>query len=42
MLKEQGRLRYAGMYEVSYNSFIKFNNGSLELPFNDVDGWGMA
>jgi len=36
-LKEQGRLRYAGMYEVSHNSFIKFNNGSLELPFNDVD-----
>lgn len=29
MLKEQGRLRYAGMYEVSHNSFIKFNNGSL-------------
>ena len=37
MLKEQGRLRYAGMYEVSHNSFIKFNNGSIELPFNDVD-----
>lgn len=37
MLKEQGRLRYAGMYEVSHNSFIKFSNGSLELPFNDVD-----
>lgn len=37
MLKEQGRLRYAGMYEVSHNSFIKFNNGSLELPFNDID-----
>lgn len=36
-LKEQGRLRYAGMYEVSHNSFIKFNNGSLELPFNDID-----
>lgn len=37
MLKEQGRLRYAGMYEVSHNSFIKFNNGSLELSFNDID-----
>lgn len=37
MLKEQGRLRYAGMYEVSHNSFIKFYNGSLELPFNDID-----
>lgn len=37
MLKEQGRLRYAGMYEVSHNSFVKFNNGSLELPFNDID-----
>ena len=36
ILKEQGRLRYAGMYEVSHNSFIKFNNGSLELPFNDI------
>lgn len=36
-LKEQGRLRYAGMYEVSHNSFIKFNNGSLEVTFNDVD-----
>ena len=37
ILKEQGRLRYAGMYEVSHNSFIKFNNGSIELPFNDID-----
>ena len=37
MLKEQGRVRYAGMYEVSLNSFIKFNNGSLDLPFSDVD-----
>lgn len=37
VLKEQGRIRYAGMYDVSYNSFIKFNNGSLEIPFNDID-----
>lgn len=37
MLKDQGRLRYAGMFEVSHNSFKKFNNGSVELPFNDID-----
>lgn len=36
LLKDQGRLRYAGMYEVSLNSFKKFNNGSVELPFNDI------
>ena len=36
MLKEQGRLRYAGMYEVSLNSFIKYA-GSLDIPFSDVD-----
>lgn len=36
MLKEQGRLRYAGMYEVSYNSFVKYA-GSLDIPFSDVD-----
>lgn len=36
LLKEQGRLRYAGMYEVSLNSFIKYA-GSLDIPFSDVD-----
>lgn len=36
MLKEQGRLRYAGMYEVSLNSFIKYA-GTLDIPFNDID-----
>lgn len=36
MLKEQGRLRYAGMYEVSYNSFVKYA-GSLDIPFSDID-----
>lgn len=36
MLKEQGRLRYAGMYEVSYNSLIKYA-GSLDIPFEDID-----
>lgn len=36
ILKEQGRLRYAGMYEVSINSFIKYA-GSLDIPFSDVD-----
>lgn len=36
LLKEQGRLRYAGMYEVSLNSLIKFA-GALDIPFNDID-----
>lgn len=36
MLKEQGRLRYAGMYEVSLNSFVKYA-GTLDIPFNDID-----
>jgi site-specific recombinase xerD len=36
ILKEQDRLRYAGMYEVSLNSFIKYA-GSLDIPFSDVD-----
>ncbi len=36
MLKEQGRLRYAGMYEVSYNSFLKYA-GTLDIPFEDID-----
>ena len=35
-LKDQGRLRYAGMYEVSYNSFVKYA-GTLDIPFSDVD-----
>ena len=35
-LKSENRIRYAGMYEVSYNSFIKFN-GHLDIPFADVD-----
>lgn len=35
-LKEQGRYRYAGMYEVSISSFLKYA-GSLDIPFNDID-----
>ncbi len=35
-LKEQNRLRYAGMYEVSLNSFKKYV-GSLDIPFSDID-----
>lgn len=35
-LKSENRVRYAGMYEVSYNSFIKFNS-HLDIPFDDVD-----
>ena len=35
-LKKENRLRYAGMYEVSYNSFIKFNK-YLDIPFSDID-----
>lgn len=36
LLKEQGRLRYAGMYEVSLNSFKKYA-GTLDIPFSDID-----
>lgn len=36
LLKEQGRIRYAGMYEVSLNSFIKYA-GNLDIPFSDID-----
>lgn len=36
LLREQGRVRYAGMYDVSFNSFVKYA-GSLDIPFNDVD-----
>lgn len=38
-LKNENRLRYAGMYEISYNSFIKFAK-HLDIPFYDIDvGW---
>lgn len=36
MLKEQGRLRYAGMFEISLNSFIKYA-GCLDITFDDVN-----
>lgn len=35
-LKKEKRIRYAGMLEVSYNSFIKFNK-HLDIPFFDID-----
>ena len=35
-LKDEHRVRYAGMYEVSYNSFVKFNR-HLDIPFSDID-----
>ena len=35
-LKNEKRLRYAGMFEVSYSSFIKFNK-HLDIPFSDID-----
>ena len=35
-LKKENRLRYAGMYEISYNSFIKFNK-HLDIPFSGID-----
>ena len=35
-LKDEKRLRYAGMFEVSYSSFIKFNK-HLDIPFSDID-----
>ncbi len=35
-LKKENRIRYAGMYEVSYNSFIKFAK-HLDIPFSDID-----
>ena len=34
-LKSENRLRYAGMYDVSYNSFVKFA-GHLNIPFSDI------
>lgn len=38
-LKRENRVRYAGMYHISYNSFIKFNK-HLDIPFIDIDtGW---
>lgn len=36
LLRDQGRYRYAGMYDVSLNSFVKYA-GSLDIPFNDID-----
>lgn len=36
VLREQGRVRYAGMYEVSLNSFIKYAR-NLDIPFSDID-----
>ena len=35
-LKKENRIRYADMYEISYNSFIKFNK-HLDIPFSDID-----
>ena len=35
-LKKEKRVRYAGMFEVSYNSFIKFNK-HLDIPFSDIN-----
>lgn len=35
-LKRESRVRYAGMYQVSYNSFVKFNK-HLDIPFIDID-----
>ena len=35
-LKKEKRIRYAGMFEVSYSSFIKFNK-HLDIPFSDID-----
>lgn len=35
-LKKEGRVRYAGMFKVSYSSFIKFNR-HLDIPFSDID-----
>ena len=35
-LKKENRIRYAGMFEVSYSSFIKFNK-HLDIPFSDID-----
>ena len=36
VLKNESRLRYAGMFEVSYSSFLKFNK-HLDIPFSDID-----
>ena len=35
-LQKEDRIRYAGMFEVSYSSFIKFNK-HLDIPFSDID-----
>ncbi|WP_369897461.1 phage integrase SAM-like domain-containing protein [Bacteroides faecichinchillae] len=35
-LQKESRIRYAGMCEVSYSSFIKFNK-HLDIPFSNID-----
>ena len=35
-LEKEGRVRYAGMFKVSYSSFIKFNK-HLDMAFSEVD-----
>lgn len=35
-LQKENRIRYTGMFEVSYSSFIKFNK-HLDIPFSDID-----
>ena len=35
-LKAEKKIKYAGMFEVSYSSFIKFNK-RLDIPFFDID-----
>lgn len=35
-LQKENRIRYAGMFEVSYSSFIKFNK-HLDIPFSDIN-----
>jgi len=35
-LKDEKRSRYAGMYEVSLSSFVKFNK-HMDIPFSEID-----
>lgn len=35
-LQKENRIRYEGMFEVSYTFFIKFNK-HLDIPFSDID-----
>lgn len=35
-LKKDHRVRYAGMFQVSYNSFVKFAK-TLDIPFSEID-----